>query len=399
MTDTLSQRWLIAVFFAGAVFAGLHPAVLSYLIVVMGFLWLFIYRDEQGAFAQSGRATVLLFTAWLVDAAVSLQWTLDPARALYDFVLLTILTIIALQMPAGLARATPAQAERYLRWLIMGWMIGVLFLAMDLSFGLIWQHAILRVPWKMHLELALTTRAVLCMNILLWPALYYFWQRQWRVTAISVWALTGALTAVSETAAGRLAFIISTVVFGAATVWPRITRLLLAVVIVTGVSVALPVAQVAQDIIESSFHHVISSFGHRTEIWKFTAKRILEKPVFGWGFDSARAIPNMGEISKYQGYDPLKSIIPMHPHNWFLQILLELGIVGAILMTLLWLWLLRLISRLQKSVQPVALAIYAIAIVVGAFSIGIWQQWWLAALVFASLVLQLLNRQASETLP
>ena len=38
-----------------------------------------------------------------------------------------------------------------------------------------------------------------------------------------------------------------------------------------------------------------ASLVHRLDIWQFTADRIVEKPVTGWGFKAARTIPGGDE--------------------------------------------------------------------------------------------------------
>lgn len=398
MLNALSHRWLMTLIVAGTIFAGLHPAVFSYLVVGMGFLLTFMWRDERSEFVRADRVTVLLVLALFIFAAVSLHWTTDPARALYDLLATGILSLVALCLPAGISGLSSEQIRQGLRWFIAVYGFAFLCLAMDLLFNLVFQRALLHFEWQRYAPLSLADRSCFCLLLLLWPALVYLWQRGWRISAGLLWFFIGVFMLLSDTAAGRLAFAVSTLVGGLSLMSPRMARVILGIAMLGGLGISVPLAEVAQGWATDHIHPINGSFGQRLEIWEFTAKRILEKPILGWGFDSARAIPNMGEVSKYQG--PLESIIPVHPHDWFLQIILELGVVGAGLMIALWLWWLHLTSRLHPAVQPAALAIYSVAMVIGGFSIGMWQSWWLAALIFTAMILQLLSRWATaETAP
>ena len=391
MNNTLSQRWLMGMIAAAVLVMNIHASALGYIITGMGFLWIFIRRDETGTFTAPNRVTLLLFAAVLIDAAISLQWSPNMARGMYDLLIVLLLCWIALQSAAGVGAIAPEIANKLLKWFLAFYFFALLCLALDLCFGLPLQYAILPSAKYSDINLATIDRACFCTLLLLGPVFHDCWRRGWRIAALLLWLSVGVIMFFSVTAAGRLAFGLGTMVYIGALFWPRIMRVGFAAVLITGMIAAVPIAQVAQDILEKSTHHVNGSFGQRTEIWKFTAKRILEKPILGWGFDSSRAIPNMGETSKY--LPPSEPIIPSHPHNWFLHVWLELGVVGVALITVLWLWLLYQTSKLDRALQPAAMAVWSVAIVIGAFSIGIWQSWWLSVLILAAIILQLYQRR------
>ena len=82
-----------------------------------------------------------------------------------------------------------------------------------------------------------------------------------------------------------------------------------------------------------------NSTTHRLLIWQFVTQRIFEKPFLGWGVNTARQIPGGGEKYTLKVDTPnnkkivlfRESFLPLHPHNASLQIWLELGAVGAII--------------------------------------------------------------------
>jgi O-antigen ligase len=109
-----------------------------------------------------------------------------------------------------------------------------------------------------------------------------------------------------------------------------------------------------------------ASWDARLDIWSFTATKILQQPLWGWGLDASRSFG---------------TAIPLHPHNAALQVWLELGVVGAVLMATAWLFLLKLISdlvRVDRRLAAVAAASASAYLIIGAVSFGVWQEWWLA---------------------
>jgi len=135
------------------------------------------------------------------------------------------------------------------------------------------------------------------------------------------------------------------------------------------------------------------SAGHRLLIWSFTGERIAERPLLGWGLDSARAIPGGKDEIR-----PAQNWLPLHPHDSALQLWLELGAPGAALFALLvgFLWL-----RLGEAPWPRLYAASAGGSLFAASAIassgwGIWQEWWLGTLGLALFAVIVMARAAVD---
>lgn len=63
---------------------------------------------------------------------------------------------------------------------------------------------------------------------------------------------------------------------------------------------------------------------HRQVIWAFTLDKIGQRPVFGWGFAVSNRIPGAEDIIPQLN----QNYIPLHPHNWVLQVVAETGLIG-----------------------------------------------------------------------
>jgi len=134
-----------------------------------------------------------------------------------------------------------------------------------------------------------------------------------------------------------------------------------------------------------------SSAAHRLLIWDFAAERIAERPILGWGMDGSRAIPggtdkpdplmlqNFGLTSEAaRSWFQHAQLLPLHPHNLALQVWLELGLVGAVLMALL------LAMMAWHLPNAAGCGVFAAALVIAMLSYGAWQYWWVAGLMLGA---------------
>ena len=89
--------------------------------------------------------------------------------------------------------------------------------------------------------------------------------------------------------------------------------------------------------------------------------------------------------------------IPLHPHNGILQVWLELGFLGALALVGILLAIINVISKTCRSAIEIAMAYAALssALMLVSVSYGIWQNWWLAALMFIG-ILSVFSKQSRK---
>ena len=124
-----------------------------------------------------------------------------------------------------------------------------------------------------------------------------------------------------------------------------------------------------------------ASWAARVDIWSFTSTQMTQKPVFGWGLDASRMF---------------KGHIPLHPHDGPLQLWFELGLPGALIGALVWgfaFWRFAEAAPRQRRVAAAGCAVGAACLVIGAFSFGLWQEWWICLMAMAFAACVLLGRQ------
>jgi exopolysaccharide production protein ExoQ len=229
-------------------------------------------------------------------------------------------------------------------------------------------------------------RGAVVLVLALWPALAAP-RRLWPALAIAA-AVVVAVMAMSS-AAARLALPIGIVAAAIAWQAPRALAALLGgsfVLAAILLPLTVPDARTAVAIHERE-PWIKSSGIHRLLIWRFTADRIAERPILGWGVDASRALPgghaNYGAALPEAGLGPDAEALPLHPHNTLLQWEVELGVPGtalALAVVIAALWRLSRREGLSPLERAGGFGWAAAALVFVGVSFGAWQEWWLAAL-------------------
>ena len=151
-------------------------------------------------------------------------------------------------------------------------------------------------------------------------------------------------------------------------------------VVVAAVTIAAPLSLIALDP-EALLDTPFPSLQHRLYIWSYVAERIADHPLRGWGLDASRWF-DAGHVTVQSTItaDLTVELMPLHPHNGMLQVWLELGLPGAVLLTAIVALLTLGIERNSVSRAALAsgVAVFATFGVFAGLSYGIWQSWWIA---------------------
>ena len=316
--------------------------------------------------------------AW---CALTLIWDIQPpdgARKLTDLVPV----LGALLAYLGLARlADDDQKRRFSLALVGGVAVGLILLCIETGFDFPIFRAIFGNDDPRLIDGVQAKRATDALPLAVWPAalaLVRLGKVWFGVVLVGVFSGACAVLTASSATLGMAVSLAILVLGVISVVW---TRRLLAALMILAFALVIPTSIYAYREGASTSHMVKNSGRHRMEIWDFAARKTLDRPLFGHGFNSSRFVPNDGEVSQFLGIG--KPIIPLHPHNGYLQIWLELGAVGVAIVIALLLTMLNGIRRWPVLPARFALAGYGAALVVAGLAFGIWQTWWMATLAFS----------------
>lgn len=322
---------------------------------------------------------LLLF--WLAGS-ISIAWTPVPIDGLAQSITFAYEFVPGILLIAVSAGLEDAQRRRIERWLLLGVAAGLAVYAVEVLCGQpFYTLGKLGDPTDIGRIRALNRPSVI-LGMLVWPAALLLHRRGFVQLGWLLPAGYFALTLATPSASAVAGVASGLVVLALASWSPAAARHLIATVLVAGFAIGVPLAHglYREGVAEAEI--LPWSFRHRVKIWQFAADHWAEKPLFGWGLDASRSFPAEG----MEG-------LPLHPHNFFLQSLLEVGVVGSALLLWFLLVLLDRIRRLETG-QPQALAAFACALVTANFAYGAWQTWWICTLLLTAFLLVLGTRGA-----
>ncbi|MDA0702993.1 MAG: O-antigen ligase family protein [Proteobacteria bacterium] len=340
----------------------------------------------------------MVFLAW---AGVTAGWSLDPANSLDRLGKLILLVLLGsgclaaaslAPMPDRAARCTAAALGAAVvagLLLILGQRAtdGQLFVYLGAADPHPIPDYLLRATNK-----GATVLAVVALPAAILSARVGGLGAAWAVflAGLAAAALSGSTAALAALVVGALATALSH--FGGR----RARRLIVAAVLV-GILLAPPLLATVPAPLGSARDAVAQridlpwSLLHRTYIYDFTLARIAERPILGWGLDAVSRLP--GGQDTVPGH-PDAPYLPRHAHNLVLQVWVELGAVGALLLAWFAWSVFRGIERRFVGAMRDAMTGGALAFaVVSVLSYAAYASWWIATgFLLAAFMLRLAPR-------
>lgn len=362
------------------------------------------YGWRRRAWAAPHRPLAAAMAALLGWALLSTLWALDVGWALKDMVSLTSLALLTLGAVSAAGRMDEADRRALLWAIVAGMTVALAFTTMELVFdGVLLRY---RTTYTYDVSTVMKPGNTVAL-VLLAPATAALITLERRRLALA-FALVGmTVLFFTYSDAARLGLAAMVVAGVLMLVAPRVGRMAVmagVAVAVMGMSTAAYLLPPPQQMWES-FPHLRNSAHHRLHIWHFVGQRIAEHPVLGWGLNSSRVMPGAEEKTIFTRIHPdgtpenfEESNLPLHPHNAPLQWWLELGGVGAALMTALIVVLTRLGARAMpdRTRRALAVATVVAAVTVSLTAYGAWQAWWLSIMALAGITLTLARGPAEK---
>jgi exopolysaccharide production protein ExoQ len=381
---------IMAFFLAGPVLA-LAPLGMTPLLIASAALASLTERIKNGAWPKPPSQLVALFLFMLIWCALTLFWDLSVHGGARKLVDLAVVVAALLALLALGRRAAPVQQRRLALALIAGIVVGLGLEAVETGFDFPLYRAIMGNSDPRLADMVESKRAIDALPLLVWPASLALAQ----LTKAWLGIVFAALFAVAcfkwTASSATLGMAASLVVLAFAFASVKAVRLALLGATVLAFLLIVPLAILAYDKGGTTAAFLKRSAQHRVEIWHFAAEKALERPLFGYGFNASRNVPNGDAVSAF--LEAGKPIIPLHPHDAFLQIWLELGAVGVALAIILLAVALRATARWPHRSTRFALAGYAAAMIIAGLAFGIWQTWWMATLAFSAVAFATLSRE------
>jgi O-antigen ligase/polysaccharide polymerase Wzy-like membrane protein len=355
----------------------------------------------EGSLDAALRPTPLLLACLLFGCyiAINASWSVDLGEAygkvLFFFVMIATVHLALL----GLPRLSDVMLHTIERAALAGVLTGAAFLAIEvlteqgikrLFFSLVPlarpdpKHIQVLDGWVTQINAYMLNRNMAALSLALWPALLIvrtlLGPRRGLLLGVGLFAISAVAIFKSEHETSMIALVFASATFiGMSLLAPLMRRLVLIGWIVATLLV-VPIALLAY-VQQLHFAQWIPETGrNRIILWGYTAGVISKAPILGTGVASTKELDEerAATAARPAGYTyPLRT--GRHSHNVYMQTWYELGAVGALLLCGIGLLGIRLLSTFPDSEQPFAFASFVSAVMIGAFSWGMWQVWFMAS--------------------
>ncbi|MDG2001517.1 MAG: O-antigen ligase family protein [Alphaproteobacteria bacterium] len=135
---------------------------------------------------------------------------------------------------------------------------------------------------------------------------------------------------------------------------------------------------------------------HRLLVWEYVAKEIYKRPILGHGIGTSRLIGQNIILNVPNTNQEIKGGIPLHPHNNFLEIWLELGLLGIIIINILWIKIIKYGIQMRKDSYIIGTGICSSIVtifIISNLSFGVFQAWWMSIIALIFLIILQFNKQ------
>jgi O-antigen ligase len=324
---------------------------------------------------------------------VSATWSIVPRESVRAALGLTGVLVAMLVFLAG-RYDRPKLVETLFRVLVIATLVGVAVACLDRVLGYPLESAISIKPGVN--AATKYNRGCDYLVLIAWPVLAHaWWRRRWWTVWVMVLGV-GVMLSMTLSLAAWVAVGAGAIVLALAWVGSRLASIGLALSVAAYVAV-LPLALRLLAEQRAGLARFLKPSGvARLEIWDYMTARVSDHPIRGWGLRVATYVPiHPDELSRYVYTGPRG----IYPHNQWLELWVELGVVGAafgLVFAGLVLWRIR---RLPVSVRPFAYATFASAMAVACVNYEITTDSWWAALGASAALFVLLGRHVASRPP
>lgn len=368
------------------------------------------------------RLLLLLFVANAYCLSTA-AWSIDPVESAKASIVLALYSIsvpMAIRALSGLSRDHLSTARIVCAAALCA---GALFVCFEaVSAQLITRTAVSFVPllrsggsahfkveggWITQIDPFVLKRNSGALCILAWPVILA-WQSSRPAGPLRTSVIAATLALVFAAAlltahdAAMIAIGASATTFSLARRFDRTARIAVLSAWLVGCALIVPIMQTAYQVGLYRDSALPWTARARIILWGYTANQVASRPLVGIGAAATK------EYSKRHlpiAARPADHIYPLstapHAHNIFLQVWFELGALGATLLALIGALILSETAQLNRAERPFALASFVSAVAITSFTWSIWQEWFLA-LLFAAPILVCLgsiqNNNSNDTL-
>jgi O-antigen ligase len=388
--NALERSALILILFVTAIaapltiFAGLGIAVAFGLVIAIPSLFMIHYTKWQVITRLPLLVSVTFLFTWM---GCSVFWSLNPLYSFETWLQFGAFVIGGVSLGWFLA----CQDERFINNIGTVSLVSLIVTIGIIMFELMTEGRLantIQMDWLHKDDYVYfphdMNRAATFIALFAWlPILHFSLNKEQPLVGVILWVAVLGVLGHMESLSATLGFFLGGITF--ILVWvlrfKGIPLMMGAIVLLIALHpILLP--RIDPPAIMKIFPGIPESAEHRLYIWSFASDLAEQKDVQGWGLNASKYIEHDHSTWPREGLDPL----PSHPHNFIVQVWLELGGVGLFFLIssmLAVLWGAQL-HGWYRSQRAFTAAWWITYITISAFAYNFWQAWWMGTMLLTA---------------
>ena len=371
------------------------PLPLAFLLPVLSLIFVCVYGIK---FRQAPKFDWALM-GWVAVigtlGCISTLWSITPDESLERGLKISALMLCSLPL-IDLARACPPEAlkGKWVAFPVLTLLIGVISV-IELSFDMPLYHLFKSIPPEEHVNPSLINKTASVFTLMLPVCLFMCLRRGVYTLAGLLVIVAGLLFINTESQASQIALLLMPISFIGLMILPVAGIPLafgLAGFLILLMPFLSPIAfdMFAQKISDNTYLAKKASASMRLENWDFISRKIMESPWTGFGMDATRSIRDFETQQLF-----FRGTTIMHPHNIGLQIWIEFGLIGIVVMLGFLGFLLKRLLALPSSERRLPFMLFCGALAFFMISWSMWSAWLLAFMVYLAVLMILAAKTTS----
>jgi exopolysaccharide production protein ExoQ len=388
--------------FIAPVLGFVAPKGLGPLVICSSLLSFLILRVQNRPMAWVNRPIILMLASLCAWSLISFLWSIDGLSASSGTAKLTANLVFGGLLFTAVQSLRGDEKPIVFKWFLSGFILILVALALEIALGGPLFIALKGIsPGFSPGGMFWLNNIVVLLALLVWPlalAKYKIWGAFHTRKKMAFFISCGFSAVIVFSyligfASGTLALLSGLLSAGVVWLFGR-RAAITAAFIITIIGLGLPfgfnfLEKPVRQI--NTIFSIPSSAEHRIAIWEFTARKIAEKPLAGWGMNTSKMIPEgksilYSDTGKHYGH-----ALPLHPHNAILQFWLELGLPGIALYLglLIFIIITAISSQRSKFESAMIFGQFTTIFIISNLSFGIWQAWWIATIWLSASLMSL----------
>ncbi len=345
------------------------PAERLFAIVAAFAACIYIYNGNlKNIWAESDVNKVIILL--IAYSLISIIWTIKPDESLKLWILRVLFFIGALGLFSSAQSSGNYERQLILESLLAGIIAALILVNNELSYNfkniaLFWYN-----------NIYFTNEGSCVISLLSWAPICYLWVTKRCKSALLLFFAVLATVLRMESLSSILGFSISgLVIFPIVYYKGKRALKVFAVIAAIGVMLVIMLASIlnSQKLIGNVPIVPDAASDYRLYIWDYTAKHALQKHFFGWGFNASQNF----SVEQHDSFLDGRPAIPNSPHNFILQVWLELGVFGLFIYTAFLIVTLQHIAKKYQNHTMMAFscALFTNYFIIGLLTYSVWQDW------------------------